>query len=268
MAVTKDKTSIAAAKARKQKIIVAVGGALLLAVVAIQGPKLWKQINPPAPEPASAAAASQSTSSTAATTPTVLASSKSTAVLAGISISSDTGARRAETGKLIAFTLFKAKDPFVPQVTTTETSSTPSPSSSPSSPASGGQPTGTTSSATEEPSAGSVSTATAPPAKPTFATIEVNGKAEPVQLKGTFPASSPTFVLVGLTYKGARIGVAGGTIAGAKALPVKLNKEVTLVDSATKVRYTLKLVYAGTAPEKVETFTSAQPTSATQTNAP
>jgi hypothetical protein len=265
MAVTKDKTSLAAAKARKQKIIVAVGGALLLAVVAIQGPKLWKQINPPAVKPATSATPSQSTSSTAAA-PTVLASAKSTAVLAGISISSDRRVR-AETGKLIAFTLFKAKDPFVPQVTTDEASSTSSPSSSSSPPPSSGQPTGTTASPTVEQSAGSGSTP-APPAKPTFATIEVNGKAEPVQLKGTFPDSSPTFVIVGLTYKGARIGVAGGTIAGGKALPVKMNKEVTLVDSATRVRYTLKLVYAGTAPEKVETFTSAQPTTATQTNAP
>jgi hypothetical protein len=268
MAVTKDKTSLAAAKARKQKIIVAVGGALLLAVVAIQGPKLWKQINPPTATPASTASASMSSGSTAATVPTMLARSKSTAVLAGVAISSDTRARRAEIGKLVAFTFFKAKDPFVPQVTTTETAGTPPPSSSSSAPASGSQATGTTSSATGEPASGSASTATTPPEKPTFATLELNGKAVRVQLKRAFPAANPTFVLVGLTDTGARIGVAGGTIAGGKALPVKLNKQVTLVDSATKTRYTLKLVYAGAAPEKVETFTSAQRASAAQSNAP
>ena len=51
----------------------------------------------------------------------------------------------------------------------------------------------------------------------------------------------------------------GGVIAG---------KKITLVDSATHVRYTLKLVYAGTAPEKVETFTSPARAAAMQTNAP
>ena len=267
MAGTKDKTKLAAEKARKQKIIVGIGGALLLAVVAIQGPKLWKQINPPAAKPISTATAAQAADSTSATAPTTLATSRSTAVLAGVSISTASRSSRAVTGKLVTFTLFKAKDPFVPQVTTTSGSSTPPPdSSSPST--SSSQPTSTTSSSPAQEPAGSDTTATAAPPKPSFATIEVNGKAETVALKGTFPAATPTFVLVGLTHDGAKIGVAGGTIAGRKAIPVKMSKEITLVDSATRVRYTLKLVYAGSAPEKVEIFNSGQPTGATSTTAP
>jgi len=267
MAVTKNKTSEAAAKARKQKIVVGIGGVLLLAVVAIQGPKLWKQLNPPAAAPAATATASPSADVTAVGSSSPLARSSSTVILAGVPISSDTKARRAETGKLIAFTLFKAKDPFVPQVSTTEATTTPAPTSSSPSTAPVTQATGTTASAGEVAPTNSQSTSV-PAQKPTFATMEVNGKAEPVELKDKFPDSTPTFVLVGLTYTGAKIGVAGGTIAGGKALPVKMGKKITLVDSATHVRYTLKLVYAGTAPEKVETFTSPARAAAMQTNAP
>jgi hypothetical protein len=265
MAGTKDKTKLAAEKARKQKIIVGIGGALLLAVLVIQGPKLWKQINPPAAEPASSSAASQAADATSTTATTTLATSKSTAVLAGVSISTAARSSRVVTGKLVGFTLFNAKDPFVPHVTTTSSSNTPSPDSA-STP--GSQPTSTTSSPAAQEPAGSDTTPTAAPPKPSFATIEVNGKAETVTLKGTFPAATPTFILVGLTHNGAKIGVAGGTIGGRKAIPVKMSKEITLVDSATQVRYTLKLVYAGSAPEKVETFNSGQPSDATSTTTP
>ena len=127
MAGTKDKTKLAAEKARKQKIIVGIGGALLLAVLVIQGPKLWKQINPPAAEPASSSAASQAADATSTTATTTLATSKSTAVLAGVSISTAARSSRVVTGKLVGFTLFNAKDPFVPHVTTTSSSNTPSP---------------------------------------------------------------------------------------------------------------------------------------------
>jgi len=62
--------------------------------------------------------------------------------------------------------------------------------------------------------------------------------------------------------KGAvQIGVAGGSLEGGKPATLKLGKKLTLVNSATGERWVLKLVYTGTEPETLETFsTGAAPT--------
>lgn len=265
MAGKKDKTTLAAEKARKQKIIVIAGGVILLGLAAIQGPKLWKQLNPPSPAAKAAASASVTPATSTAPSQAAPAGSSSTGtatvVVAGVSISAGGTAPRSTDGKLVSFSLFKAKDPFVPQADD-GTSGSGAPGSTPSG-STGTSSAGASSSgssqgtAPDNGSSASAGTASAPPAKPTFATIEVNDKAQQVALKDTFPAKSPTFALAALTRSQAKIGVAGGSFESGKTMELPMKKEVTVVDTATGVRYTLKLVYAGTAPETVESFTSA-----------
>lgn len=267
MATKKDKTTLAAQKARKQKIIAIAGGVVLLGLAAIQGPKLLKQLNPPAPKQAAAAVTPAAPTSPAAAAapsgaPAVPAGRyTSTAVLAGVTLPGGTLVAHAEDGKLTSFSLFEPKDPFVPQVSDTPAAPTPPAAGT----AAGGSPFAPGTPTT--PAAGNVGTAPADtpavaPAKPAFATIEVNGKAQQLTLKDVFPKDTPTFVLVALTRSAAKIGVAGGAFSSGKTLPLKLGKQVTLVDTATGVRYALKLVYAGAEPEQTEGFTSAPPANA------
>ena len=56
----------------------------------------------------------------------------------------------------------------------------------------------------------------------------------------------------------ARIGVAGGSFADGKTIPLPKGKKVTLVNDATGARYVLKLVYTGSTPEQTESFTQAE----------
>ena len=86
----------------------------------------------------------------------------------------------------------------------------------------------------------------------------MNGKAYYLGLKDSFPKVDPLFVLVSLKPKVARIGVAGGSFADAKTIPLPKGKKVTLVNDATGARYVLKLVYTGSAPEQTESFTQAE----------
>ncbi len=54
----------------------------------------------------------------------------------------------------------------------------------------------------------------------------------------------------------AKVGVAGGSFDDGKNVTLTLGKKVTLLDTATGVRYELKLVYTGSAPEQIEGFSS------------
>ena len=90
----------------------------------------------------------------------------------------------------------------------------------------------------------------------TNATIAVNGEAQALTVKETFPEESPMFVLASLKQKTARIGIAGGELKNGSTVPLVLGKSLTLVDTATGARYTLKLLYVGSAPEQTAAFTS------------
>ena len=77
------------------------------------------------------------------------------------------------------------------------------------------------------------------------------------------------FTLRSVGKKQAKISVAGGSFDGGKPLTLKLGKKVTLVNSATGVRYELKLVYTGSQPEVIEGFTTTpDATSGSTTRAP
>ncbi len=253
----------AAAKAKKQKMILAVGGVLLVGLAALQGPKLMKHGASTASPPPVAAP-----SATGAPAPAAVAAApaKGSAVVAGVALPRATVVK-VETSQLASFTLFEAKDPFVQQVSseagTAPTAASPA-DQSPDKTGTSTPPSGTTGSAP----AGTGNTPAAPPAAVTFATIDFNTKPQQVEVKGTFPTPEPLFVLRSLTKKQAKISVAGGSFDGGEPVTLKLGKRVTLVNTATGVRYVLKLVYTGTQPEVIEGFTTAaNKSSATTTTA-
>jgi hypothetical protein len=142
----------------------------------------------------------------------------------------------AGTGQLQSFSLFESKDPFH-----TSGPGAGGASSSPSSPAGGTSSGG--GSAPKIPPA-----PPAPPAPaPTSAVISVNGSSESVVSGSNFPAASAVFQLLSLTATTAKISVVGGSYAsGAGTLTLRVNKPVTLVNTADGTRYTLLLMPQGT----------------------
>jgi len=255
--MAKKKADVAAAKAKKQKIILAVGGVMLLALGAIQGPKLLGGGSSAAPPPVAAAATPGTATAVPVSTPSgstatavKVSGPRPTAVLAGVTILGG-AAPAVDPGHLVAFSLFETKDPFVQQGEDETTSADGSTTTS-----------GTTSGTTETPaptaSGGTPGTTDAAP-KPApfaFATIMLDGKPQQLQKKQEFPARSPLFVLVSVKKKQAKIGVAGGAFDDGKTVTLVQGKKLTLVETATGVRYELKLVYTGSAPEEIKGFSS------------
>ena len=73
-----------------------------------------------------------------------------------------------------------------------------------------------------------------------------------------FPtAGAPLFVVRSVKKHQVKIGVAGGSFDDNQAVTLLRGKKVTLVNTATGVRYVLKLVYTGSQPEVIEGFTTA-----------
>src|SRR5436190_23014963 len=109
----------AKAKAKRQKIYAAVGGVILLAVLAFQVPRTMKMLHP-------AAESSSSTPAPAATTPATatsiaapsLAGGNATAAAApgGDGLTDPDAVPPPQSGQLLAFGLFRSKDPFVQQL--------------------------------------------------------------------------------------------------------------------------------------------------------
>ena len=240
----------AAAKAKKQKVILGLLGVALLGLAVIQGPKLMKQIRPSAAVATPAAPAAEispAPSTGSAVVVRTTSESGPKAVLAGVTINGGVAPAPAE-GQLHSFSLFALKDPFLPQasdeVPVAASTPAPAPAPAPSTPEGG----------TGSGSPGSGATAAAPPSN---VTITMNGRAYPVAVKGSFPKADPLFTLISVKPKVAKIGVAGGSFEDGKTIALRMGKQTVLVNDATGARYSLKLVYTGTEPEKTESFTQA-----------
>lgn len=253
------KTDTLAEKQRKQKILLGVLGVVLLAIGVFQGPKLLDQLNGSSAAPAPEASASQtgSTATTpaadaagtagAVTTTAGSAAGPRSAVLVGVAVSGN-GRPVAGEGQLRTFSLFTAKDPFeqsLPQETSGATSATGQPTLSDTQPgtSAGGGGGGQAGPGT-----------TAPAGTLQFATIAVNGEAEAVTLKTPFPKDDKLFVVVSLKPKVAKIAVAGGSFTDGKTVTLTMGKSLTLVNTATGARYSVKLLFTGEAPEQVAGF--------------
>jgi hypothetical protein len=246
------------AKAKRQKKIAIGGFVLLLALLAYQGPKTMKLLNP-SPPPQSTPLPAPVTPGAAPTPgPTGTPVSSASPIGADVLVVNADLSPVPLDGQLAVFTEFTSKDPFQQQVTSTTpvkesgatstptTTTTPAPSESSSdsfTPAPGSTTTG--------------STKPAPP-PPTVATISVNGVAIAVTVKTDFPTDSPFFRLVSLTATTAKIGIAGGSLAtGSPTVTLKKGKAVTLMNTADGTRYILVLVSMG------DTTTPAAPTTST-----
>jgi hypothetical protein len=228
------------AKEKKQKIVLAAGGVLLLALLAIQGPKLMKQLKgPSAPAAAATPATTTTTTSTAAT-----------ATSSGLQ---DTGgAQLAGVETLTSFTRFHAKDPFEPQATETVPSGgTAAPQTTPAKkpakkPPAKPKPTvpatgpvfGTVELPAEKPSGDDKQAPGLPQA-----VLRVNGKKAEVPLGQSFPEGSPVFRLAGFAPGSVKIAIVGGSLAdGSETLTLKRKHAVTLVNTADGTRYELELL--------------------------
>jgi len=223
------------AKAKRQKIIAAVLGVLLLGVLAFQLPRTLKMLHQSSASASPAAPASTATGTTGATG--ALAATAGATSGDGLT---DPGVLPApQSGQLLAFSRFRSKDPFTQQInlecgtdscssgsTTTTQTSASGKNAKPSSP----KPS--------TPSTGGVTVA-----KPSTAEISVNGNTESVAVGAQFPASSPTFMLVSLTKSSAKIGIAGGSLEGSKqTVTLKKGVPLTLMNTADGTRYVLRLV--------------------------
>lgn len=277
------KPDLRAQKERKQKIVLAVGGVLLVGVLALQGPKLLKHPSSTAATPAPATTTpgvvtpAPVGSPTAPPAPASASASRSAARLAGV-VLSPAKTPDAVQGQLWSFSRFKAKDPFVQQVNDgTPSGGTTTGTSTPAAPTSSGATPGTpgTTGATGTPDIPGGSTApTVAPAPPTYATLLVNGHPQQLILKQLFPKADPIFVLVKIVGKNARIGVAGGSFTVGNTILLEIGKRVTLMNTTTGQRYVVKLVYVGDQPETIAVFKggnavpSATPTATQSTPTP
>lgn len=236
------------AKQKRQKIIAAVGGVILLGILAIQGPKTWALLHAKAPEepvPAATPAAPAPGSSVPLAPPTT-AGAAPTASGSGSGLVDSDPVPLPTQNQLLSFNRFVTKDPFIAQISPESAPSAqpaaspaapqPSPAASPFVPAPAGPST----------AKGGTTAAPAPrgnqPA-PTAATISVNGVAESVSTGKDFPASEPVFRLVSLTRKTAKISIAGGSFAsGNPTITLELGKTLTLMNTADGTRYEIRLV--------------------------
>lgn len=226
----------AKAKEKKQKIILGVAGVLLLGLVAIQGPKFMKLVKGSSPAATATTTASSTTSSTTAVV--------STSAHSSLAASSD---------KLSSLRLFRAKDPFAPLVSDTAAAapapaSTPAPAPAPK-PAPAPAPTPAPVTLSPAAASGPLFGTVAPVSKgskskslPT-ARIVLNGKPAQIALGKTFPASKPVFRLAGVLPGSISIALANGSLAdGSSALKLRNGQSTTLMNTADRHRYTIKLV--------------------------
>ncbi len=270
------KVDPAVAKQRQQKMILIFGGVILAGLLALQGPKLMKQLNGKSTSSSAAPASTTPTTTTPTTTPTTTGTAPTTtptgsttlpavktggtsgpaAEVAGVVLRL-AGAPSAGTGQLYSFSSFKVKDPFVQQTK-------------------GSSSLGTGTTATKTPSPGTTgtgSTTGSPVATPTtaspvalaYATLMVNGKPQQLQLKQVFPKGQPTFVLTGVDKKSVKIGVAGGKFTGGGVVKLELGKPITVMNTTTGQRFVMKLVFTGSQPEQIAGFKPAAPAGQTTT---
>ena len=246
------------AKAKRQKVMLAVGSVLLLGLLAFQVPRTMKMLKPQTDT--SSSSPSTTTTSAAGSTPlappsldgsstgaTSGSGAVSTASTSTDGVSDPSDPLPPNSGQLVSFSKFKSKDPFHQQISdcTAESSASGASGCGSSTTSASSKPA-----STQEPGSSSVPsslvvTGGSKPiaAKVTQATISVNGVAGAVAVGGAFPASAPVFKLVSLTRTSAKIGIAGGSYeSGAATVTLVKGKTVTLMNTADGTRYTLRLV--------------------------
>jgi hypothetical protein len=229
------------AKAKRQKIIAAVGGVILIGLLAWRVPPMIALMNKkPAPPPVVAPAP---------TAPIPGAPVSPSVPPVGAPDSGDLAdsdpAPAAGPGQLVSFGRFLSKDPFVPQAgkRCADDSGAAIPCTGPTT-GSGSSPKAPIKAPEPE-----LSQPTAPTTKPagrTSAKVSVDGTTESVSVNSTFPAADPVFKLVSVSATSAKVAIDGGTYAtGASSITLRKGQAVTLVNTADGTRYRVVLVSTG-----------------------
>lgn len=231
-----------AARERKQKIFVAVGGLVLLALLAIQLPKLLGGSEP------SAAPALETTTTDASGE---VVPPADTAVPVAVKLTDTDRPARPGPGQLRSLGTFSRKDPFVQQIVS------PAPTeggggAGAEAGGKGGAPGEEKQTPANTPSKG-FTVGGAAAARVTV--ISVNGARQTLVPGAAFPAKDPVFVLVAEQpgSKSVVIGVAGGAYAsGDRTTRLRLGRPLVLVNTATGARYRLVLVAVGNGTARAE----------------
>ena len=212
-----------AARERKQKIFVVVGGIALLALLAIQLPRILGGNSAQTAAPAESATAPEPGTAPAGAEPAALPTGSSSAT------------RRPTFTSL---SLFSKKDPFVQQVRTDTSEERPGGAS--------GQPTGEQQKSAAKEATKGFTLGGKPAASVTL--ISVNGARQAVVAGAAFPSTDPVFVLVAEHpgQKSVTIAVAGGAYAnGATKTKLRVGKPLVLVNTTTGAQYRIVLVAVG-----------------------
>jgi hypothetical protein len=243
---------------KRSKILLAVLGVLFLAVGAYEVPSVMKMMNKK-PPPGTTYDPGPDAGPGTSVLPNVAGSSTTGVSANGRLVNSDVPPP-ADGGQLVSFSVFQAKDPFVPQVTadagsgSTDASSsgagnagtTTTPSTTTTNPTTTSTtttPTATVPSGIVPPTSTSTTpTTTAPAAAPTVA-ISVNGAVSRVSNGGTFPTGAPVFRLASWSKGTAQISIVGGSYAsGNQTLALRQGVSVTLENTTDGKRYKLVLL--------------------------
>jgi hypothetical protein len=224
-----------AARERKQKIFVAVGGIVLLGLLAIQLPKLL--------------GGSESTAAGTTTTATTTAAGEvlppaDDAVPISVKLTDTDRPIAPGPGQLRSFGTFTRKDPFVQQLVSPDDEAGEA-GGGEGGGGEGGAPGEDTKTPEKTPSKGFTVGGTTAAA---VTVISVNGARQTLMPGTAFPAVDPVFVLVAERphAKSVVIGVAGGAYAsGDRTTRLRVGKPLVLVNTATGARYRLVLVAVG-----------------------
>jgi hypothetical protein len=215
-----------AARERKQKIFVAVGGLFLCALLAFQLPKLL------------GGSGSATTATTVETTGGETEPGTPEATPTPVALVDTDRPVALGPGQFRSFELFQRKDPFVQQI------SEPEPAEIPTVPR---QTSPRQTRETSRPQAPSKRFSVGEAA--VGATIlSVNGVRHMLEPGGVFPASDPVFVLVSEqpSAKTVVVGLRGGEYAaGGRRTKLRLGKPLVVLNTTTRVRYRLLLVRVG-----------------------
>jgi hypothetical protein len=227
------------AKAKRQKVIAAGLGVLLLGVLAFQLPRTLKMLHQSSASASPAAPAPAATGTTGATG--ALAASATSTTVGGDGLADPGVVPAPQSGQLLAFSRFRSKDPFTQQIDLEHAGESSSSATSATTTQSSGRQAKPSATTTPTPPTSGVTAV-----RPSSAEISINGNTERVAVGAQFPASSPTFVLVSLTKSSAKVGIAGGSIEGSKqTVTLKKGVPLTLMNTADGTRYVLRLVSVG-----------------------